>query len=100
MLSRRGLYLIQAIVLVYATIVLTTNLVVDLLYSWLDLEDPLCSEISSSALSRADLPSQVVESSAVVPTLRAFARKQPLGMLVAACSISLSAWPHAPPHAV
>ena len=35
----------------------------------------------SPALSCADLPSQVVESSAVVPTLQAFARKQPLGML-------------------
>ena len=35
----------------------------------------------SPALSCADLPSQVVESPAVVPTLRAFARKQPLGVL-------------------
>ena len=35
-ITARDYTLIQAIVLVYATIVLTANLVVDLLYSWLD----------------------------------------------------------------
>jgi peptide/nickel transport system permease protein len=35
-ITARDYTLIQAIVLVYATVVLTANLVVDLLYSWLD----------------------------------------------------------------